>query len=212
MSCKVVSLLIVCSTISAYQVQKHHTTMLIITDCAHARCSASNKSFPSTKPPTLNAQISLHQHSTLTIHLSDSILSRADMQVAPVHRDAGAAGLDYASLQPLPKPRTFRLSSIPVGVPRDQLLVALETLSALSGIEDGTRPPSVKVLSLARKSRNWQVGTVSFVREPAPFTRCLPNDKIELPITIAGNEFDMTIDVDFYGMVLASAESLYMVQ
>jgi len=128
------------------------------------------------------------------------------MQVAPVHRDAGAAGLDYASLQPLPKPRTFRLSSIPVGVPRDQLLVALEALSALSGIEDGTRPSSVKVLSLARKSRNWQVGTVSFVREPAPFTRCLPNDKIELPITIAGNEFDMTVDVNFYGMVLASAE------
>jgi hypothetical protein len=39
--------------------------------------------------------------------------------------------------------------------------------------------------------------------ELPPFERCLPNRRVELPDSIAGNNFDLADDVDFYGIVLS---------
>jgi hypothetical protein len=98
----------------------------------------------------------------------------------------------------LSKYRTFRLSSIPIEVQRQQLRESLEALYP------GTdKKFNVKVLCLAPKGCRWQVGTATFIREPPEFKRCLPNCRQELSINIAGAEVELAIDVDFYGMVLA---------
>lgn len=98
----------------------------------------------------------------------------------------------------LSKYRTFRLSSIPIGVQRQQLWESLEAL--YPGTDKNV---NVKVLCLAPKGCRWQVGTATFIREPPEFKRCLPNCRQELSINIAGAEVELAIDVDFYGMVLA---------
>ncbi|KAF8245723.1 hypothetical protein K440DRAFT_586597, partial [Wilcoxina mikolae CBS 423.85] len=98
---------------------------------------------------------------------------------------------------PRPKPRTFRLSLVPIDVRKEQLRESLEALLAIS-TQNGAR--NVKVLSLVPKSCKWQVGTVTFVNEPPDFAGCLPNRRLELLITIAGNEVELAVDCDFLGL------------
>jgi hypothetical protein len=105
------------------------------------------------------------------------------------------------------KQRTFRLSSIPIEVQQDQLRESLETLTGYTDYSG----QNVKALSLTRKSRNWQVCTVSFMREPPEFGICIPNHRLELSISIAGNEVDLAIDVDFYGIVSARVSNMWSV-
>jgi len=102
----------------------------------------------------------------------------------------------HIGVDPLQKSRTFRLSSIPIAVQRPQLLESLEAL--FPGTEKNL---NVKVLCLAPKSRRWQVGTATFVREPLEFQKCLPSCRQDLTIKIAGHEVELAIDVDFYGIV-----------
>jgi len=101
-----------------------------------------------------------------------------------------------SSQTPHSKPRTFRLSLVPIDVQKDQLRESLEALP--TSTQNSGR--NVKVLSLVPKSRIWQVGTVTFVNEPLSFTGCLPNQRLELPITIAGNEVELAIDCHFIGL------------
>jgi hypothetical protein len=100
------------------------------------------------------------------------------------------------SQKPRPMPRTFRLSSVPINIEKEQLKKSLEALS--TSTKNGAR--NVKALSLVPKGRKWQVGTVTFVNEPSDFAECLPNQRVDLPITIAGNEVELAIDCNFLGL------------
>lgn len=61
--------------------------------------------------------------------------------------------------------------------------------------------PNLKVLCLTPKSRKSQVATASFLNEPSEFKMCMPDSQQELLIEIAGEEIELAIDVDFYGIV-----------
>lgn len=101
-----------------------------------------------------------------------------------------------------PKPRTLRLSGIPLSLGEGQLRTSLNALI------DKTQPNGENILALSLALYHGRlVATVTFLHEPSIFKECRPLHSIELPIptNLAGSsEDDMIIDIiadcDFYGI------------